>query len=112
MNLNKSQLKALGLPENATPEQMIQAFTDAQARASEAEAVAEKAKKAQTKLTCKVSEKGCISVYGLGRWPVSLYASQWDRLIDFNQNITEFAQDNEAELTKRADASKAAKAAK
>lgn len=32
-------------------------------------------------LTCKVSAKGALSVYGLGRFPVTLYASQWERLL-------------------------------
>ena len=37
----------------------------------------------QRKLTCKVSEKGAISVYGLGRFPVTLYIGQWEKLTDF-----------------------------
>jgi len=32
-------------------------------------------------LSLKVSEKGGVSVYGLGRFPVTLYAGQWDRLL-------------------------------
>lgn len=35
----------------------------------------------QGKLTLKVSDKGGLSVYGLGRFPVSLYRSQWERLL-------------------------------
>lgn len=35
----------------------------------------------QKKITCKVGEKGGLSVYGLGRFPVSLYRSQWERLL-------------------------------
>ena len=34
------------------------------------------------KITAKVSEKGAMSVYGLGRFPVTLYRSQWERLLD------------------------------
>lgn len=37
----------------------------------------------QAKLHCKVSEKGAVSIYGLGRWPVTLYQSQWDAFIPF-----------------------------
>lgn len=37
---------------------------------------------AQRKITCKVSDKGGLSVYGLGRFPVTLYRSQWERLLD------------------------------
>jgi hypothetical protein len=33
-------------------------------------------------ITCKVSDKGCLSVYGLGRFPVTLYGGQWLRLLD------------------------------
>lgn len=32
-------------------------------------------------LSCKVSEKGAVSVYGMGQWPVTLYRGQWDRLL-------------------------------
>ena len=34
------------------------------------------------KLHCKVSEKGALSLYGLGQWPVTLYAEQWEALVD------------------------------
>lgn len=33
------------------------------------------------RITCKVSEKGALSVYGLGRFPVTLYRGQWERLL-------------------------------
>ena len=36
----------------------------------------------QRKITCKVSEKGALSVYGMGRFPVTLYVGQWERLLD------------------------------
>ncbi len=50
------------------------------------------------KLTCKVSAKGAISVYGLGRFPVTLYASQWDRLLAAADDIRAFAKVNAALL--------------
>ena len=37
----------------------------------------------QKKLSCKVGEKGGVAVYGLGRFPVSLYRSQWEAFIPF-----------------------------
>lgn len=37
----------------------------------------------QAKLSLKVSEKGALSCYGMGRWPVTLYRGQWERLIEF-----------------------------
>jgi len=33
-------------------------------------------------LSCRVSRKGAVSVYGMGQWPVTLYAEQWERLLD------------------------------
>ncbi len=50
------------------------------------------------KLTCKVSAKGAISVYGLGRFPVTLYASQWGRLLAAADDIRAFAKVNAALL--------------
>ena len=47
-------------------------------------------KSAGNSLSCKVSEKGALSVYGLQRMPVTLYAEQWERLLDFADHIREF----------------------
>ncbi len=41
-------------------------------------------------LSCKVSEKGAVSVYGLQRMPVTLYAEQWERLLAFAEEIKSF----------------------
>jgi hypothetical protein len=46
----------------------------------------------------KVSEKGGVSVYGLGRFPVTLYKEQWTRLIDMGDEIRGFIKENEAQL--------------
>jgi hypothetical protein len=46
------------------------------------------------RLTCKVSEKGALSVYGLGRFPVTLYAGQWERLWAAQAEIKAFATAN------------------
>lgn len=51
-------------------------------------------------LYCKVSEKGAVSVYGLQRMPVTLYIEQWERLLDFAEEIRSFLRDN-AERLKR-----------
>lgn len=40
------------------------------------------------KLSMKVTEKGGLSIYGLGRFPVTLYRSQWERLLD-DATVTE-----------------------
>ncbi|MFZ8932436.1 MAG: hypothetical protein ACO20H_06125 [Bacteriovoracaceae bacterium] len=58
-----------------------------------------KADKKKTKdITFKVSQKGALSVYGLGRFPVTLYKEQWLRLLDKKNDILEFINDNEQEL--------------
>ena len=48
--------------------------------------------------TLKVSEKGGVSVYGLGRFPVTLYKEQWLRLLDMADEIRGFIRDNEPKL--------------
>ena len=53
---------------------------------------------APKRLACKVSEKGALSVYGLGRFPVTLYAGQWERLWAAQAEIKAFAQANTALL--------------
>jgi hypothetical protein len=49
-------------------------------------------------VTLKVSEKGALSVYGLGRFPVTLYKEQWLRLLDMNEDIRAFIRENEGTL--------------
>ena len=46
----------------------------------------------------KVSEKGGVSVYGLGRFPVTLYKEQWTKLLDMADEIRAFIKDNDADL--------------
>jgi hypothetical protein len=45
-----------------------------------------------------VSEKGGVSVYGLGRFPVTLYKEQWLRLLDMAEDIRTFIRENEPRL--------------
>ncbi len=52
-------------------------------------------------LYCKVSEKGAISVYGLQRMPVTLYVEQWQRLLDFADEIRTFMKENDAKLKRK-----------
>jgi hypothetical protein len=49
-------------------------------------------------VTLKVSEKGALSVYGLGRFPVTLYKEQWLRLLDMTDDIRSFIRENEGTL--------------
>jgi len=48
--------------------------------------------------TLKVSEKGGVSVYGLGRFPVTLYQEQWKKLLDMADDIRAFIRDHASEL--------------
>jgi hypothetical protein len=49
-------------------------------------------------LRLKVSEKGGLSIYGLGRFPVTLYKEQWNRLLDHADEIREFLKANDHQL--------------
>jgi hypothetical protein len=46
----------------------------------------------------KVSEKGAVSAYGLGRFPVTLYKEQWLKLLDMSDDIRAFINANDAQL--------------
>lgn len=52
-------------------------------------------------LYCKVSQKGALSVYGLQRMPVTLYVEQWERLLDFADDIRQFAKEHDGELSRK-----------
>ena len=49
-------------------------------------------------ISLKVSEKGAVSVYGMGRFPVTLYKEQWIKLLDMSDDIRRFIQENEGKL--------------
>lgn len=55
-------------------------------------------KRSEKGLSLKVSQKGAVSVYGLGRFPVTLYKEQWARLLDMADEIRAFIQENDAQL--------------
>jgi hypothetical protein len=60
-------------------------------------------KKSSSKgLSLRVSEKGALSVYGLGRFPVTLYKEQWLRLLDMTEEIRTFIKQNEVQLKSKA----------
>lgn len=64
---------------------------------AENEALKAKALARQT-ITLKVSAKGAVSVYGMGKWPVTLYAGQWERLLAKAEDILAFCVDHADEL--------------
>lgn len=49
----------------------------------------------------KVSEKGALSVYGLGRFPVTLYKEQWEKLLGMADDIKTFLAEHDGELKKK-----------
>ena len=53
---------------------------------------------ASSGIRLKVSEKGAVSVYGMGRFPVTLYKEQWTRLLDMSDEIRAFIAANESQL--------------
>lgn len=70
--------------------------------------------KKDRKLTLKIAEKGGISVYGVGRFPTTLYRTQWEFLLEgcsggIADKIRTFIAANIVEITRREEASKAAK---
>lgn len=49
-------------------------------------------------LSMKVSEKGALSIYGMGRFPVTLYKEQWLKLLAITEEIKKFIEDNNDRL--------------
>ena len=66
------------------------------ARIAELEKKAEGRKKGA--LEFRVGDKGGVSVYGLGRFPVTLYYEQWIRLLDASKDLREFLEENKSRL--------------
>jgi hypothetical protein len=58
-------------------------------------------KPARGQMSLKVSEKGALSVYGLGRFPVTLYREQWEKLLGMSDQIRQFIQENDHLLKKK-----------
>ena len=54
--------------------------------------------KRNTSVSMKVSEKGAVSVYGLGRFPVTLYQEQWTKLLGLADEIKQFIEENKSKL--------------
>jgi len=71
---------------------------------AENEALKEKQKRGSA-VSMKVSEKGAVSVYGLGRFPVTLYQEQWLKLLSLSDDIREFIEANKAALKVKEQAS-------
>jgi hypothetical protein len=70
---------------NLTPEQMAARIAELEDRLAKG-----------SSLSCKVSEKGGVSVYGFGRFPVTLYLEQWDALLPHAAELREFIEANKS----------------
>ena len=70
-------------------------YEELQARVAELE---KKTARRTGDLEFKVGEKGGVSVYGLGRFPVTLYYEQWNRLLDAAPRLKEFLEENKSRL--------------
>lgn len=78
-----------------SPEQLVEALN--QAREENVRLTAEVAAKQDRALSFKVSEKGGLSVYGLGRFPVTLYGNQWKKLLAVAKDIATFIDKNQGQ---------------
>jgi hypothetical protein len=67
-------------------------------RARLAELEKQNEKRRSGSLEFRVGEKGGVSVYGLGRFPVTLYYEQWNRLLDQAENLRAFLEENKGKL--------------
>jgi hypothetical protein len=78
----------------ATPEEL-------QAELDRLRAENEALKRPRGQMSLRVSEKGALSVYGLGRFPVTLYREQWEKLLGMGDEIRRFIQDHDTELKRK-----------
>jgi len=85
-----------------TKEEILAKLATGEIPVEEASKLLEKAEQGKKgSLYCKVSEKGGISVYGLQRMPVTLYVEQWQRLLDFADQIRQFMKEHDTELKRK-----------
>lgn len=82
----------------ATTAELLKAAQDENAKLREAINTS-----GQRSLSCKVSEKGAVSVYGLGRFPVTLYETQWEQLAAFMPTVMAFVVASKGKLASKAD---------
>ena len=74
-------------------------YTNEELLAKIAELEKANAQKRSANVSFKVSDKGAVSVYGLGRFPVTLYGSQWESLLGRVDDLRKFIQVNADRLT-------------
>jgi hypothetical protein len=88
-----------------TPGRTLGAMSDEEDLKNELERLRKENEKlkrgAQRGVSIKVSEKGGVSVYGLGRFPVTLYQEQWVKLLDMAEDIRSFIAENKDKLKEK-----------
>lgn len=84
-----------------TKEEILAKLQAGELSVEEASKLLEEDKPKRGQLYCKVSEKGGLSVYGLQRMPVTLYVEQWQRLLDYAEEIKAFMKANDAKLKRK-----------
>ena len=92
---NKSNGKGVeeGIPANLRRAPAQPSYEELQAEIARLKAAQ------QSSLKLKVSEKGCVSIYGLGRFPASFFPQQWLRILDMADEIRTFIEENRDKLS-------------
>jgi len=80
---------------------IMQSEEDLKAEIERLRAENENLKRPRGQMSLKVSEKGALSVYGLGRFPVTLYREQWEKLLGMTDQIRSFIAENDHLLKKK-----------
>lgn len=93
------QKNAAPAPKSLSTAEILALLGAGKIKAEEAAKLIDANTKQPGQLHCKVSEKGAVSVYGLQRMPVTLYAQQWERLDGFMPQLREFIEANKASLS-------------
>jgi len=86
-----------------SPEDMAAEIARLQAQVAEKDAELKASRERRVYL--KVSDKGAVSLYGLGRFPVTLYVEQWETILNMGDEIKTFMADNAAKLKRKDPAS-------
>ena len=85
-----------------TREEILQKLAEGKIKVDEAsKALAQLDQAQKGTLYCKVSPKGAMSLYGLQRMPVTLYVEQWERLLDFTDELRQFMKEHDKELKRK-----------
>jgi hypothetical protein len=92
----------LDLEQNMKKEEILAKVAAKEITVDEAAKLLEQAEiQRRASLYCKVSEKGAVSIYGLQRMPVTLYLEQWERLLNFGDEVRQFIKEHDSQLKRK-----------